>query len=194
MVFQNYSQSQEFFYGGLFRIFWLLELILSTDIWWESLCAPSAIHIQSIEHILFNCSWSQRTWFPYHLGYHSISHQIPSLGGWFTNFLLPSSTSVSQGSSIYTHICFLLWNIWKHRYSCIFNNTTPNPAVVAFQSYMASSEFLNNASTALEVPPQLQDLQRPPPKPKWLAPILSFPRLRSIVMHLGLLLVLELQQ
>lgn len=41
-----------------------------------------------------------------------------------------------------THISFLFWRIWKHRYDCFLKKLAPNPVQIALSAFQAANEFV----------------------------------------------------
>ncbi|PRQ55603.1 putative reverse transcriptase zinc-binding domain-containing protein [Rosa chinensis] len=114
----------------------------------DPLCPLCHLFPETIEHLLLSCPWTLKTWFLHPLGYRPPLHQLTTLAKWFLHLSFPSSISLTTRCSTFTHISFLLWNIWKHRCHCVFNDAQPNSALVASLSFAASSEFLGLVSAS----------------------------------------------
>lgn len=114
----------------------------------DPLCSFCHLYPETIEHVLLSCPWAVQVWFCHPLGYLPNLQQISSLDNWLLDLTFPPSLLKKYISEVYTHICFILWNIWKHRCHCVFNNVSPNPMVVAFQAFDASTEFLFQGNLA----------------------------------------------
>ena len=136
----------------------------------DPLCPFCHIYPETIEHVLLACPWSQKCWFIHPLHYRPPLQQLTTLGNWLSFQMIPSSTPFSK-TNAYTHFAFLLWNIWKTRCSCVFNDIIPNPALVASQAFLASSEFLESKEKSKLLHQGSVCNLRPPPKPKWIPPL-----------------------
>ncbi|KAL6218671.1 hypothetical protein ACLB2K_011881 [Fragaria x ananassa] len=68
--------------------------------------------------------------------------KITTLDAWIQQ-LINLRSSVADMKFVFTHISFLLWNIWKHRCGSIFNHFSPDPVLVSKLASQQADEFLS---------------------------------------------------
>ncbi|KAL6145207.1 hypothetical protein ACLB2K_055895 [Fragaria x ananassa] len=108
----------------------------------SSLCPICNAFPETIEHVLFTCPWVVCVWFAHPFGIHVQCSQITTLDAWIQQ-LINLRSSVADMRFVFTHISFLLWNIWKHRCGSIFNHFSPDPVLVSKLASQQADEFLS---------------------------------------------------
>lgn len=89
-------------------------------------CPICKNYVESIEHILFGCKWTEAVWFGCNLTYKVDSLTISSVMKW-TISIMENLDSAFDSSEILSKCVCVAWQIWKSRNDWVFNSVPVNP-------------------------------------------------------------------
>lgn len=122
-------------------------------------CAPSNVcpicnsEVESIEHLLFFCSWARAVWFGCNIMFNGPCESPNSAIQWTAKIY--QALNKKEATAMVSKVAFIAWNIWKSRNNFIFRNydlkkkkfifrnEKVNPAVVMSKANFACLEFQN---------------------------------------------------
>lgn len=102
-----------------------------------SICCKEA---ESVEHLIFRCSWTKAVWFGSNLSYKVDTLAIPSVMKW-TISVMEHFNSALYCHDILSRCIFLAWHVWKARNDWIFNGVPVNPRTVMAKASAMWKEF-----------------------------------------------------
>ncbi|CAL5418073.1 unnamed protein product [Camellia sinensis] len=132
---------------NMWKIIWRLETPPKIrHFWWKAChnllatkaglfrrkCGTSAVcpiclsASETVEHLLFDCSWSKAVWFGSSLNLRIDLGSIPNVSQW-TSDIISQASSLSDAKASLSKIATVGWFIWKSRNEFVFNNLPVDP-------------------------------------------------------------------
>lgn len=134
------------------------------------LCSICGEENESIEHILFRCSWAKKVWEECDLEFWIFGHPIVSADKWMEDILhggLAKETNDVQVGFIF-QVC---WAIWKGRNNYVFNGVVPCPKKTTEVAKNANSDYLRAVFTVPRTYEKGANIER---TGKWNPPAIGF--------------------
>ncbi|GJU90792.1 reverse transcriptase domain-containing protein [Tanacetum coccineum] len=102
-------------------------------------CPICCIEIETVKHVLFDCSWTKVMWFGSSLGLHlnNISGPIVSR----VQKLLDMVPSNLERINFHTSLANIAWQIWKSRNEYVFSDVRPCPSSTISRLNCISHDF-----------------------------------------------------
>lgn len=107
----------------------------------SNVCPICNSHVESIEHLLFFCSWTRAVWFGSNILFNGSCGAPKSAIQWTANVF--DSMSNGDASDFIATVAFIAWYIWKSRNDFVFRNTPVDPLIVMAKANFARMEFSN---------------------------------------------------
>ncbi|XP_058189247.1 uncharacterized protein LOC131306836 [Rhododendron vialii] len=95
---------------------------------------------ESVEHLFFQCDWTNAVWFGSSLNYKVESLAISSVMNWIVP-VMDHLDSAIDGPACMGKIIFLAWQIWKSRNDCVFNHMPVDPRDTMARANFGWSKF-----------------------------------------------------
>ncbi|XP_028084016.1 uncharacterized protein LOC114285186 [Camellia sinensis] len=136
--------------NNMWKIIWGLETPPKIWHFWRK-CGTSTIcpiclsAIETVEHLLFDCSWSKAVWFGSVLNLRIALGSIPNVSQW-TSDIISQALSTFDATAFLSKIATVGWFIWKSRNEFIFNNIPMDPLATLHriaQSWTEKDDFLS---------------------------------------------------
>ncbi|KAH0972778.1 hypothetical protein GBA52_024934 [Prunus armeniaca] len=105
------------------------------------LCPICNCFEESVEHILFLCTWTHPVWFGSVFSYRIIPNAFTTLDRWLHDMLSIPDTPHEDFLHRFSLLSFLCWEIWKARCDFVFKGTNPDPRLVIKRANDSYSEF-----------------------------------------------------
>lgn len=96
---------------------------------------------ETMEHVLFRCSWTEAVWFGCVLSYWIKEQPIVSVDKWVEDLLCGDLAKVTNQEQV-GFIFQVCWAIWKTRNDYVFNGVLPNPERTVDRAKLANSDYL----------------------------------------------------
>ena len=100
-----------------------------------AICPICELQEETGEHLFFQCPWTRCVWFGCVLGARLEVDSIANFKRWWIA-ITDQDQEIDNNELLM--ICWLLWNIWKHRNGRIFDHSVINPMLVIEE---AASQF-----------------------------------------------------
>ncbi|XWS33082.1 hypothetical protein CRYUN_Cryun22dG0048300 [Craigia yunnanensis] len=83
-----------------------------------------------MEHLFFLCPLARAVWFGTDLSIRTEYFALSCIKDWIYEWLSKPEFSGLNALWFYGQFVSILWSLWKHRNSVIFQNQTPNPCEI----------------------------------------------------------------
>ncbi|GKD17719.1 reverse transcriptase, partial [Tanacetum coccineum] len=137
------------------------------------LCLICSAHVESIEHMLFECAWTRPVWFgsPLTFRSHHSHHSGNNISLLIQSFIDDNLFS-PEAVRVLATVATTCWSIWKARNSFIYDNVALSPTNTLASIYAQLAEFDRLVTCKVT---QLTSLQTSPsqtshPSPQWIPP------------------------
>lgn len=135
-------------------------------------CSPTPMcpicekEVETIEHILFRCSWAVAVWFGSGLSYWVQEQWTETTDKWVEEVLC-GRLGKEAGPEVVGLLFQTCWAIWKTRNDSIFNAVLPSPESTMIMAHHGNSDYLQ---AVFKLPKESGTISQPSRDGKWIPP------------------------
>ncbi|OMO90725.1 hypothetical protein COLO4_18924 [Corchorus olitorius] len=142
-----------------------MENLFKKKVVGNPLCIICNEKVETVEHLLLLCPWTEPIWFGGCAGLGIDKESITSFANWWMDSFDSKGIQKNDGMRLAARAAFIIWHIWKGRNAVQFNGKKPDIEGTVRRAEMAWKEFelANSGKAKQDVIKEAGNLKWSPP-------------------------------